>query len=207
MIDPLVFEEWKYIDFWDIKPGAYKISNFGRVYSNLKNGLLSPAISNGYLTVSLAMEDGSRKTFYIHRLVGFAFVYNPNPENCVEINHINLHRNDCFAGNLEWTTKQENIDHELAHFGHGIEQEKATKSWSCGKDTYGENNGMAILTELDVRIMLGVIQDGGSYAQALSEAGIEINLANRANLSHIVRGHRWKHISCEYVIPSKIPRK
>lgn len=66
---------------------------------------------------------------------------------------------------------------------------------------------MAILTEQNVRTMLGVIQNGGSYAQALSEAGIEINQANRANLFLIVRGHRWKHISCDYSIPSKIPRK
>lgn len=47
MIDPLVFEWWKSIDFWGIKPRGYRISNFGRVYSNLKNGLLSPAILNG----------------------------------------------------------------------------------------------------------------------------------------------------------------
>lgn len=51
LIDPMVFEEWKEINFYSIKPNMYKISNFGRVFSYAKNGFLSPSISNGYYTI------------------------------------------------------------------------------------------------------------------------------------------------------------
>lgn len=32
----------------------------------------------------------------------------------------------------------------------------------------------------------------------MAAAGIEVNLKTRANLSHIVRGHRWRDIASKY---------
>ena len=32
----------------------------------------------------------------------------------------------------------------------------------------------------------------------LAAAGIEVNLTTRANLSHIVKGHRWRSVASEY---------
>lgn len=203
---PIIFEEWKDINFFGIRSNSYLISNFGRVFSYLKNGIISPAISNGYLTIQLMMESGDRKTFYIHRLVAMAFIENPNPDILVEVNHKNLKRNDCFSENLEWVTKRENIIHELDHKNHGIKQEQASKKWSDGSSTYGENNGMAKLTEKEVRTMLSVIENGGSYSDALNSINMLINDKTRANLSHIARGHRWKYLQREYNIPDKIPR-
>ena len=193
LINPIVFEEWKEIDFLDIKRNSYLISNFGRVFSKLKNGILSPALSNGYLTIQLVTESGIRKTFYIHRLVALAFIYNQNPDILIEVNHKNLKRSDCFYQNLEWVTKRDNILHELANKDHNIQQDEANKKWSDGSTTYGENNGMAKLTEADVRIMLSVLEQGGSYSDALTAANIEVNTTNKANLSHIARVHRWKY--------------
>lgn len=201
MIDPMIFEEWKDIDFLDIKTNAYKISSFGRVYSNLKPGILSPAVSNGYLTIQLVLNDGSRKTFYIHRLVGLAFLHTGGDPNDLEINHKNLYRADCCYINLEWTTKYENIIHELAHKSHNIEQLQAKDIWGNGYKTHGENNGMSKLSETTVRQMLSLAQDGKSYSEILTIVGLEDNPRNRANLSHIVRGHRWSYLQKEYNIP------
>lgn len=205
LIEPMIFEEWKDIDFYSIKKNMYKISNLGRVFSNAKNGLLSPAISNGYYTVQLCMESGGRKTFYIHRLVTKAFIENQNPDLLTEVNHKNLFRDDDFYRNLEWVTKQENIKHESLNKGHNISQLSGDGVWGDGSSTYGENNGMAKWKEKEVRIMLSALENGSSYAEALIAANINPTTNAIANLSHIARGHRWKHISKDYKIPKIIP--
>ena len=204
LIEPLVKEEWKPIDFFNIKKNMYKISNFGDVYSYAKGGLLSPAISNGYYTVQLVLESGERKTFYIHRLVAMAFVPNPDPLNLIEVNHINLTRHDNYYENLEWLTKQENIEHELANKNRVISIKQSSGSWSDGSSTYGENNGMAKLKESEVRIMLSELEKGASYTEAIIAAGFEPTENRRYNLSHIARGHRWKHVQKDYIIPEYI---
>lgn len=207
LIEPIIFETWKIIDFYSIKKNSYKISNFGRVYSLLSNKILSPAISNGYYTVQLSMIDNSRKTFYIHRLVAKAFVYNSNEEIYTEVNHINLLRSDNIVTNLEWVEKSENIVHEIQNRNHNVEQVTGNKKWGNGYSTYGENNGMHKFTESQVRKMLELIENGSSYKYALEYVGLEATSNNRMNLSHIARGHRWKHISKYYNIPKNIPKE
>lgn len=200
LIDPLIPEIWKLIDFFNIKENSYMISNMGRVYSFLKHGYLSPALSNGYYTQPLQLNDGSRKTFYIHRLVAKAFVYNPNPNYFLEVNHKNLDRSDVFFLNLEWTTKLENIRHELEHSGHGVIQKQATKTWSNGISTYGQNNGMAKYTENQIRVLLSAIENGNSLEEALSLIGLDNNSKNRGYFGQILRGHKWRKVREEYNI-------
>lgn len=201
LIAPMVFEKWKEINFLYIKKNQYLISNFGNIYSKAINRNMAPAITNGYPCVQLAMEDGSRKTFYIHRLVGMAFVPNYDPENLDEINHKNLYRADNFSENLECVSKEENIQHELMNKNHNTIQETGNKSWGDGYSTYGENNGMAKLKESQVRAMLSAVEKGLSYKDAIISAGSEPTENLRYNLSHIVRGHRWKRISKDYNLP------
>ena len=204
LIEPMIFEQWKEIDFYSIKPKQYLISNYGRIFSFAKNGYLSPAISNGYCTVQLATIDGGRKTFYVHRLVAKAFVYNPDPKNYTEVNHKNYIRSYNFYENLEWVTKEENIAHELANTKIINQPRHISKYWGDGGSTYGENNGMAKLTESEVRIMLSALENGASYTEAIIAAGFEPTENRRYNLSHIARGHRWKYLQKEYNIPKII---
>lgn len=103
--------------------GKYKVSNYGRVMSvyslssccelRLTGTILKPQIhEHGYPIVCLKWKtDGVNKTkkIFVHRLVGEAFV--PNPEKKPQINHINGVKDDNYYENLEWVTGLENMHH------------------------------------------------------------------------------------------------
>ena len=60
--------------------------------------------NKGYLRITL--YDGKRKTKLIHRIVGKAFI--PNPNNLPQINHINGIKTDNRVVNLEWCNNSYN---------------------------------------------------------------------------------------------------
>nr|DAT75898.1 MAG TPA: homing endonuclease [Caudoviricetes sp.] len=108
-------EVWKDIHGYE---GLYQISNMGRVKSLSRvilrsNGfpqsfgerILSPRNSNGYRSVSLCC--GTKKTFYVHRLVADAFI--PNPNGYKEVNHKNEDKADNRAENIEWCSRGYNL--------------------------------------------------------------------------------------------------
>lgn len=103
--------------------GKYQVSRFGKVksiYSLTKYGkykatgtILKTTINHkGYEKVRLQWWEGSKsikKTMAVHRLVGMAFI--PNPENKPEINHKDLNKLNNDFRNLEWCTQKENVRH------------------------------------------------------------------------------------------------
>ena len=80
--------------------GLYMIGSCGSVYSVRRNKILKPSKDkDGYLHVSLSKND-KQKYCFIHRLVGQAFI--PNPDNLPQINHKDeIPWNNCVS-NLEW---------------------------------------------------------------------------------------------------------
>lgn len=80
----------------------YSVSNLGNV-RNDKTGQLLKQYKNkgGYLSVSIP-----NKNYRVHRLVGFAFI--PNPENKPCIDHIDNNRSNNNLNNLRWVTHTEN---------------------------------------------------------------------------------------------------
>lgn len=100
-------EIWKTIDGYP----DYEISNKGRVKSlgndkKRKEKILKGfKIGRGYLQVHLC-KDGKIKNYLIHRLVAQAFI--PNPNNLLEVNHINEDKTDNRVENLEWCNSQYN---------------------------------------------------------------------------------------------------
>ena len=115
-------EQWKPIAGYE---GIYEISNTGKVrslareipYPNGKSrkitGYEKKAIEvGGYLYFCLS-KDGKSKRFAAHRLVASAFL--ENPDNKPEINHKDCDKKNNRVDNLEWVTRQENVDHAVAN--------------------------------------------------------------------------------------------
>lgn len=127
--DALAYEPDPALEIW--KPvvgyeGYYEVSNFGRVRSldrvvNLSNNvfrptkgtIIHPALKpNGYLHLSLK-RDGTKKMFYVHRLVALHFIDNPCDKP--EVNHIDFDKTNNRVDNLEWTSRSENNRHSILH--------------------------------------------------------------------------------------------
>ena len=90
-------KEWRPVK---VNPN-YFVSNSGDVWNVSRGKMMIPRDNgNGYKKVC---------NLYIHRIVGEAFI--PNPEGKPEINHKNGDKADNRVENLEWVTHQENQQH------------------------------------------------------------------------------------------------
>lgn len=111
-------------ELWtDIKDyeGIYQVSNFGRV-KRVKLGRILKGYTNtsGYLQVGL-YKNRVKYPKTIHRLVAEAFIQ--NPENKLDVNHVDEDKTNNRVDNLEWSTRKENLN-------HGTRNERAGKSKS-----------------------------------------------------------------------------
>ena len=95
-------EIWKKIDGFE----TYSVSNMGRVRNDGTGKVLKPQIERGYQRVHL--YPGGR-WMRVHRLVALTFI--PNPDNLLQINHINEDKTDNRVENLEWCTAQYNTNY------------------------------------------------------------------------------------------------
>jgi hypothetical protein len=83
-----------------------RVSSFGKQKKLWKGQILTPRVSaHGYLRCHLA-KDGKIREFYIHRLVAMTFL--KNPENKLEINHLDEVKTNNSIDNLAWATRTEN---------------------------------------------------------------------------------------------------
>lgn len=101
-------EKWSFIP--KIK-NKYIVSTHGRVALFIKGRykLASTFISKqGYPTFRYS-DKGKIYNHRIHRLVGAAFL--PNPNNYPQINHIDENRTNNHVENLEWCTAKHNLEH------------------------------------------------------------------------------------------------
>ena len=102
------------MEIWKDVPGyvgLYKVSNYGRVKS-IKKQLVLKICGSGNRYKTVALCNGMRKTFRLHRLVAAVFI--PNPENKPCVDHIDGVRFHNFVENLRWCTYDENMNYELA---------------------------------------------------------------------------------------------
>lgn len=104
-----MLEQWKDIEGFE---GMYQVSNTGKVRSFrrcAKGRELTPWYAkNGYCQVYFVV-DNKRIAKKVHRLVAQAFI--ENPESKPEVNHVDGRKENNHVSNLEWSTRQENMNH------------------------------------------------------------------------------------------------
>lgn len=89
----------------------YIITNDGRVYNSQRNKyLVSVKNAGGYMFVSLS-DGQARKSLCVHRLVSLLFIENPN--NYLEVNHIDFDKTNNNVDNLEWISRSDNMKHNF----------------------------------------------------------------------------------------------
>lgn len=101
--------------------GSYAVTQCGKVYSHSKivaTGRLQKGRwlkldkgRSGYLRATL-WRDGKSYKYSVHRLVAFAFC--EGYSEGLDVNHLDKVRDNNHYSNLEWCTRQENIEHALA---------------------------------------------------------------------------------------------
>lgn len=90
----------------------YSISKDGVVSDTLKGREKPIFIRNGYKCVRI--NDGQKdRNEYVHRLLGEAFI--PNPQSLPCINHIDGNKLNNSLSNLEWCTYTDNLNHAYSN--------------------------------------------------------------------------------------------
>lgn len=127
----------------------YEVSNLGRVRSiertiikvngtkgkktevTFKSRVLKPETLKkiGYVMVNLIPANGGKQRHcYVHRLVGLAFI--PNPENLKELNHIDEDKNNNCVDNLQWMSHGDNM-----RYGYQKQRGNNLRAYRKGKAT------------------------------------------------------------------------
>lgn len=106
-------EKWKVIDYKDIKPNMYMISNTSKVKNIISGSYVNynnPDNEKGYCRIPLRTVENKTKKFLLHRLVMIHFepIYNINE---IQVNHKNGKKTYNSHLNLEWMTDLENKRH------------------------------------------------------------------------------------------------
>lgn len=151
----------------------YQISNTGKV-RNKKTGLvLKPKYNQkGYQYVNLSVNRCKSIKWYIHRLVGFHFI--PNPENKPQINHIDGNPSNNVVENLEWVTNDENQRHAVLNNLH----------------FQGEEHRSSKFTNESVKLLPKLIEIGFSVKDINELTGVAIQ-----NLRKIILGKTWRQLN------------
>jgi NUMOD4 motif/HNH endonuclease len=167
--DPPVNEEWRPIRGYE---GLYEISSWGRVRT-VTTGTIRVGSHHrqGYLSLTLSKK-GTAHAYLVHRLVAEAFL-GPGPDGMC-VNHMNGHKQDNRAANLEYMTLAENNRH--------------AKRLGLARYVRGADIGLAKLTDAAVV----------SIRQKLAQGAHPMDLARQFNVGFgtiyaIRSGKTWRH--------------
>lgn len=184
VIPPWNYEVWKDVTYPTIRKNAYMVSNIGRMYSKLKDTIMSVYTDKyGYRMISLVLEDGRRHPIHVGRLVCWEFNSQPENYNELFVNHIEPRPTFNHNQNLEWVTPQINVRHA------------AEKNLGM----IGVLNGRAKLTEDQVRQICEYLsQTDYSAAEICKDVGLEPSRNNTSIINSISERKSWTHISKDY---------
>jgi hypothetical protein len=94
--------------------GLYEVSSLGQL-RNKKGEIMKQGIKRTPCTcykVVRLWKEGTYYTKYVHRLIAEAFI--PNPDNLPMINHKDEDGTNNLIGNLEWCTREYNVNYGTA---------------------------------------------------------------------------------------------
>ena len=157
----------------------YQISNTGKV-RNKKTGLiLKPKYNQkGYQYIKLSINRYKSIKWYIHRLVGFHFI--PNPENKPQINHKDGNPSNNNVDNLEWCTNEENQRHAVLNNLH----------------FQGENHRSSKFTNESILLLPKLVNAGFTPILINKLTGVAIQ-----NLYKIFEGKTWRQLNLFPILP------
>jgi hypothetical protein len=169
------------IEIWKKANGYsnYEVSSLGRLKTynwkgTKKEAILKPALDkSGYLRTVLKSDEGISKTIKVHRVVLNTF--NPILE-VMEVNHINGIKNDNRIENLEWVTRQQNIQHCIDNNLQYVLK--------------GEEIGNSKLTEIDVIYIRANFKPRIITRNYLAK---KFNVTE-ATIKDILQKRTWKHL-------------
>lgn len=95
--------------------GLYAATEDGQIWSYKTQKFLKLGKGGrGYLYVNLS-KDGNIKTYTVHRLI--ALTYISNPDNLLEVDHIDRNKSNNSVENLRWVTHSENnLNRDMEQF-------------------------------------------------------------------------------------------
>lgn len=107
---------WKYHQYEDIPGEVFVYNDEYRIFVSDQGRLkyrsgkiATPSDIGGYKRIRTVNLQNKKVTIAIHRLVAKTFLL--NPENKPEVNHIDRNKSNNSVKNLEWVTRQENMQH------------------------------------------------------------------------------------------------
>ncbi len=173
--------------------GKYEVSSLGRIKSlqrldsveRWRPGIILKQRMNTktrMIHVFLS-KDGVLKQFRVHRLVCTAF--HENPFLLPEVNHKNGDREDNSAENLEWNSREQNMNH-------------AKINGLCAR---GERNRWAKITD---KVALEIFNEKGTITEIASKRGLDVR-----QIHEIKSGQYWGWLTGKEYTPvrRKLSRK
>lgn len=125
-----------------------------------------------YQIINFTLEDGSKRTYRVHRLVLMAFKPIENMEN-LEVNHIDGNKRNNKLENLEWCNSSENQKHA---FDLGLQ--KARK---------GEKSNLFKLSQEQIDKIFVLRKEGMTQREIAEIVG-----CSRSNISYILNKKTWQ---------------
>lgn len=157
--------------------GGYRVDTEGNVYSKRTGRKMSPHDNGrGYLIVTLTI-DGERKVKAVHRLVAEAFVPNPDPDNLLEVDHIDGNKLNNKPHNLRWITRGGNIEHA---YRLKVRSAKGESNAKCKTDVKTVKEICELISQ-------------GMKSSKIRDLGYDYDLVRS-----IKSAKNWRHISKDY---------
>jgi len=165
-------QEWKYL-----------ISTQGEIKSIKKNIILKQQISKKWYCI-VQLFNKWKKSYRVHRLVAIHFI--PNPENKLEVNHLDWDKLNNTESNLEWSTHSENQKHRFE-----ILWQIPNMTWRLWKESPNHKKVNQYTKKWDFIKTWDTITDAANYF-SISKSHI-VSCCKKRRSYKSIWGYKWEY--------------